>query len=210
VETLRQAKENNTPLTFWLLPRRIPVAFSKKVRESGCNWFQDLTSGALDNAASMPSTHKKVIVRKMDRDTVSGYVAPAQFVHEGKLELLNTSGTVISMDLREIKGVYFVREFGDSESLTRKTFTSRPRSEGLWVRLRFKDSEILEGLMPADLTQTTPEGFLVNPPDQRSNTQRIFVPRTALESLTVLAVIGAARRQRRGSQDQRQVPMFEE
>ena len=104
----------------------------------------------------MPSTHKKVIVRKMDRDTVSGYVAPAQFVHEGKLELLNTSGTVITMDLREIKGVYFVREFGDSESLTRKTFTSRPRSEGLWVRLRFKDSEILEGLMPADLTQTTP------------------------------------------------------
>ena len=35
------------------------------------------------------------------------------------------------------------------------------------MRLRFKDSEILEGLMPADLTQTTPEGFLVNPPDQR-------------------------------------------
>ena len=115
----------------------------------------------------MPSTHKKVIVRKMDRDSVSGYVSPSQFVNEGKLELLNTSGTVIAMDLREIKGVYFVREFGEAESLTRKTFTSRPRSEGLWVRLRFKDSEILEALMPADLTQTTPEGFLVNPPDQR-------------------------------------------
>ena len=36
----------------------------------------------------------------------------------------------------------------------------------------------------------------MNPPDQRSNTQRIFVPRTALESLTVLAVIGATRRKR--------------
>ena len=117
----------------------------------------------------------------------------------------------VGIDLGEIKGVYFVREFGDSESLTRKTFTSRPRSEGLWVRLRFKDSEVLEGLMPADLLQSTPEGFLVNPPDQRSNTQRIFVPRTALESLTVLAVIGAARRPRRGpTEDQRQVPMFEE
>src|ERR1700723_2568193 len=157
----------------------------------------------------MPTAHKKVVVRKMDRDSVSGYVS-AQFVNEGKLELLNTSGNVVGIDLGEIKGVYFVREFGDSESLTRKTFTSRPRSEGLWVRLRFKDSEILEGLMPADLTQTTPEGFLVNPPDQRSNTQRIFVPRTALESLTVLAVIGATRRQRRGTEDQRQVPMFEE
>ncbi len=141
---------------------------------------------------------------------MSGYVSPTQIVHEGKVEVLNTSGTVISIDLKEIKGVYFVREFGDSESLTRKTFTSRPRSEGLWVRLRFKDSEILEALMPADLTQTTPEGFLVNPPDQRSNTQRIFVPRTALESLTVLAVIGAAKRPRRAAEDQRQVTMFEE
>ena len=243
METLRQAKENNTTFTFWLLPRRIPLVFAKrcenqsaavlhehrktdgtlpdgKVVEERCfSAAQSARSGSLSFSPLsepnlqqyMPSTHKKVIVRKMDRDTVSGYVSPSQFVHEGKLELLNTSGTVISMDLREIKGVYFVREFGDSESLTRKTFTSRPRSEGLWVRLRFKDSEILEGLMPADLTQTTPEGFLVNPPDQRSNTQRIFVPRTALESLTVLAVIGATRRQRRGgTQDQRQVPMFEE
>ena len=158
----------------------------------------------------MPSTHKKVIVRKMDRDSISGYVSPAQFVNEGRLELLNTSGNVVGIDLREIKGVYFVREFGDSESLVRKTFTSRPRSEGLWVRLRFKDNEILEGLMPADLTQTTAEGFLINPPDQRSNTQRIFVPRTALEALTVLAVIGGTRRPRRGAEDQRQVPMFEE
>lgn len=156
----------------------------------------------------MPS-NKKVIVRKMDRDSVSGYVSPAQFMNEGKVEVLNTSGTVIAIDLKEIKGVYFVREFGDSESLTRKTFTTRPRSEGLWVRLRFKDSEVLEGLMPADLTQGMPEGFLIIPPDQRSNTQRIFVPRTALESLTVLAVIGATRR-RPHPQDQRQVPMFEE
>jgi hypothetical protein len=160
-------------------------------------------------AERMPSTHKKVIVRKMDRDSVAGYLAPAQFINEGKIEVLNTSGTVIAIDLREVKGVYFVREFGDSESLTRKTFTTRPRAEGLWVRLRFKDSEVLEGLMPADLMQTIPEGFLISPPDQRSNTQRIFVPRTALESLTVLAVIGATRRKARGAEDQRQVTMFE-
>src|SRR6201993_521628 len=159
----------------------------------------------------MGSTHKKVIIRKMDRDSISGYVSPTQFVNEGKLELLNTAGNVVAVDLREIKGVYFVREFGDSESLTRKTFTSRPRSEGLWVRLRFKDNEILEGMMPNDLSLTTAEGFLVNPPDLRSNTQRIFVPRTALESLTVLAVIGATRRRRRGlPSDTRQVQLFGE
>lgn len=158
----------------------------------------------------MPSTHKKVIVRKIDRDSVSGYVAPLNFAQDGKLELLNTAGNVIGIDLREIKGVYFVREFGDSESLIRKTFTSRPRTEGLWVRLKFKDNEIIEGMMPNDLAQQTDEGFLINPPDMRSNTQRIFVPRTALDSLTVLAVIGGTHRQRRRPEDQRQVPMFGE
>ena len=159
----------------------------------------------------MPSTHKKVVVRKMDRDSINGYVAPANFVHEGKLELLNTAGNVVSIDLRDIKGVYFVREFGDSESPSRKTFTSRPRTEGLWVRIRFKDNEVMEGMMPNDLMQNTSDGYLINPPDLRSNTQRIFVPRTALESLIVLAVIGATRRRRKGlPTDTRQVPMFGE
>lgn len=157
----------------------------------------------------MPSTHKKVIVRKMDRDSMNGFVAPANFVHEGKLELLNTAGNVVAIELKDIKGVYFVREFAESDTLSRKTFTSRPRTEGLWVRLRFRDNEVLEGIMPNDLALTSPEGYLINPPDMRSNTQRIFVPRSALESLTVLAVIGATRR-RRGQEDTRQVPMFEE
>jgi hypothetical protein len=159
----------------------------------------------------MPSTHKKVTVRKMDRDSVNGHVAPSNFIREGKLELLNTAGNVVAIDLRDIKGVYFVREFGDSESLLRKTFTSRPRTEGLWVRLKFKDNEVLEGMMPNDLSLSMSEGFLVNPPDLRSNTQRIFVPRSALESLTVLAVIGATRRHRKGvASDTRQVPLFGE
>jgi len=158
----------------------------------------------------MPSTHKKVIVRKIDRDTVNGHVAPANFVRDGKLELLNTSGNVVAIDLADIKCVFFVREFGDSDSLSRKTFTTRPRSEGLWVRIKFRDGEILEGLMPNDLALTTPDGSLINPPDLRSNVQRLFVPRGALESLTVLAVIGATHRQRRGPTDLRQVPMFGE
>src|SRR5262245_32923796 len=113
----------------------------------------------------MPSTHKKVVVRKLDRDSLQGYVTPTHFVRDGKLDVLNTAGTVVSVDLREIKCVYFVREFGDTESLARKTFTTRPRVEGLWLRLRFKDGDSFEGTMPNELLQTMPEGFLITPPD---------------------------------------------
>jgi hypothetical protein len=156
----------------------------------------------------MASTHKKVIVRKLDRDSVNGYIAAAQFVSDGKLEMLNTAGNVVMIDLREIKGVYFVREFTDSESLSRKTFTTRPRVEGLWVRLRFRDNETLEGLMPNDLTQVSAEGFFLNPPDSRSNTQRIFVPRNAISELTVLAVIGANSRKRKAAATAGETPML--
>jgi hypothetical protein len=161
----------------------------------------------------MASTHKKITLRKLDRDSMNGFVS-SHFIHEGKLEMLNTAGNLVTVDLKEIKCVYFVREFGDADELNRKTFTTRPRTEGLWVRLRFKDNDQLEGMMPNDLTQLLPEGFLINPPDTRSNTQRIFVPRTALSELTVLAVIGgpAARRRKAAEKpvDVRQVPMFTE
>ncbi|HWR37155.1 MAG TPA: hypothetical protein VN622_14930 [Clostridia bacterium] len=160
----------------------------------------------------MASTHKKVIVRKMDRDFITGYVGSAEFISDGKLEILNTAGNVVLIDLKEVKGVYFVREFGDSESLNRKTFTTRPRVEGLWVRLRFRDNEVLEGLMPNELTHIGPDGYFINPPDTRSNTQRIFVPRTALTELAVLSVIGGQARRRKGAEDVRQapLPMFSE
>jgi hypothetical protein len=162
----------------------------------------------------MSSTHKKVIVRKLDRDSINGYVAGERFVVDGRLELLNTEGKVVSMDLNDVKGVFFVRDFQDSDTFNRKTFTNRPRTEGLWVRLRFRDNDVVEGMMPSDLTQNLPEGYLVNPPDSRANTQRIFVPRTALAELVVLAVIGGpgARRRRpaAGEDDVRQVPMFSE
>lgn|SRR5690349_497165 len=157
----------------------------------------------------MATTHKKVIVRKMDRDSVNGYVTTT-FVSDGKLEIMNTAGNVVTLDLRDVKGVYFVREFGDTETLTRKTFTSRPRTEGLWVRLRFRDNEVIEGMMPNDLLQDAGEGFSIIPPDPQSNTQRIFVPRSALSEMTVIGVIGekAGRRGRR-PEDTRQVPMFQ-
>ena len=157
----------------------------------------------------MPSTHKKVIVRKMDRDSVNGYVAPSNFIVDGKLEMLNTSGNVVMIDLKEIKGVYFVREHGEVDSPMRKTFTTRPRTEGLWVRLKFRDNDVLEGTMPNDLLHMS-DGFLISPPDVRSNTQRIFVPRMALSGLTVLAVIGGPRARRAKPADLRQEQLFQE
>jgi len=158
----------------------------------------------------MPSTHKKVIVRKMGRDSISGYLAPANFIVDGRLELLNPSGKVVLIDLSEIKSVDFVRDLDEPKAVGRKTFTSRPRMEGLWVRLRFTDNDVMEGLMANDLTQVMPEGYLITPPDTRGNTQRIFVPKVALEEMSVLAVIGRPESRRRPAEDAHQAGLFQE
>jgi hypothetical protein len=60
---------------------------------------------------------------------------------------------------------------------------------GLWVRLRFRDQETLEGLVANDLLRLSPYGYLLTPPDLNGSYQRAFVPRAALATLEVLAVI---------------------
>lgn len=140
-----------------------------------------------------------MIVRKFSRDWQSGYVDPVNFAHDGRLELLDMTGKVLTMGLPEIKMVCFVREFltgDDPERLLRRSFSSRPRSPGLWLRLRLRDGEELEGLASNDASLLEPEGLQFTPPDLRSNTQRIFVPRAALQSFEVIAAIHASTRRK--------------
>jgi len=142
----------------------------------------------------MPVSRKKVILRKLSRDWLSGYLPPSSFVVQEHVQLLDLAGKLISVPMPEVKWICFVRDFqsGDvnqPERLLRKTFVARPRSQGLWVRARLKDNDLIEGLAQNDLTLLEGDGLFLIPPDTRSNTQRIFLPRQAVAELDVLAVI---------------------
>jgi hypothetical protein len=71
---------------------------------------------------------------------------------------------------------------------------------------------VLEGMMPNDLVQLSSDGYLITPPDTRGNIQRIFVPKSALEEMSVLAVIGRpeSRRKAAEAEDARQERLFSE
>jgi len=146
----------------------------------------------------MSTSRKKVIVRRFSGDTLPGYLPHAAFVHAGSLDLLDLSGRIIPLPLNDIKTVSYVRDFNLSdpanpERLTRRTFLARPRTEGLWLRLTFRSGDLLEGIAPTDLTLldalVEDAGLFLTPPDTRSNTQRLYVPRSALTELQLLAVI---------------------
>ena len=162
----------------------------------------------------MSNSRKKVLVRRFTGDILPGYLALSSFVRGQSptqvIDLLDLSGRIVEISLKDIKTISFVRDFNladttNPERLTRRTFLARPRNEGLWVRITFRplDSrpekrpdqapDILEGLAATDLSLIDSliedSGLHISPPDIRSNTQRIFVPRSAIADIQLLAVI---------------------
>ena len=147
----------------------------------------------------MPSVRKPVIVRKFSRDWCAGYAGPGFGQDAPELELLDLNGKVLRIAWEQVKWVCYVRDLptGDSsnpERLLHKRFAIRPRTAGLWLRMTLTDGEELEGLAANDRSLVDGAGLLLTPPDTRSNTQRIYVPRTAIQTLEVLGLIGAGTR----------------
>ena len=138
-----------------------------------------------------PSTTKKAILRRFDRQSLQGYIHPVSFLQPDGIEIMSAEGNVGKVPYAEVKTVAFVRDFNASAEPDRRTFLTRPKMTGLWVRLVFRDGDTLEGVMPNNLLQVEHYGFTVIPPDPYSNQQRIFAPRAALAGVEVLGVIGS-------------------
>lgn len=145
------------------------------------------------------STHKKVVVLLLDHTPLRGYLNPAMLGRAEAVDLLTPDGEHRSIPLKEVKSVYFVREFTEPFESDRKTFLSRPKLDGVWVRLRFRDDEVMEGIVSNDLLDLLDTGVQLTPPDLHGNCLRLFIPRSALEEMKVLGVVGVARRVPRDS-----------
>jgi hypothetical protein len=156
------------------------------------------------------STNKKVVVYRFDREPIAGFVNPAAWLASSGVEVLTPSGALTTLPFADLKVVCFVREFeGGRWNNERRSFASRPKTEGLWVRAVFRDNDYVEGILANDLARLEPGGFSLVLPDAFSNTQRAFLPRAALKEFKVLGVIGSARAPRKGKPEG-QISLFEE
>jgi hypothetical protein len=145
-------------------------------------------------ARTPSSTHKKVVVRFFDRNVLRGYLNPSKLDGADSIELLTPEGEQRNFELSAVRSIYFVRDFADEFEPERKAFLSRPKLDGLWVRLKFRDEDTIEGVVPNDLLSLLDRGVQITPPDLHGNTLRIFIPRSSLTEMTVLGVVGIARR----------------
>lgn len=140
------------------------------------------------------STLKKAVVLAQDGTAEKGYINPATLGRIEAIDLLTVDGEHHSMPIERVKSIYFVREFQEKFELDRKTFLSRPKLDGLWVRLKFRDGDVVEGIVSNDLLDLLDTGVHLTPPDLNGNSLRLFIPRSALAEMKVLGVVGVARR----------------
>lgn len=134
-------------------------------------------------------------------------------LQNGHLELLTSDGNLAQAPTEEVKAICFVKDFDATDQWRlNRTFASRPKTSGLWLRLQFRDGDTLEGILPNNLMLIETEGFSIIPPDPTFQNQRIFVPRPALAGVEVLGVIGSPLRRRpkpKKTDDENQLQMFE-
>lgn len=159
------------------------------------------------------STTKKVQIWRFDREVLSGFVNPNAYLTSDGVEVLTRAGNVTHASYSDIKAVLFVRDFdGASETASaRRGFLSRPKLDGLWLRLTYRDGDTQEAVMPNNLLHVEPLGFNLIPPE---TTQRLWVPRQAVTTVQVLGVIGlkaaatAAKRAKPAAKEQ--IGLFEQ
>jgi len=156
---------------------------------------------SMRQSKAMASQRKPVIVRKFSRDWCAGYAGVSFGQNSAELEILDLDGKVLHIGWEQVKWVCYVRDFpagetANPERLLHKRFSIRPRTPGLWLRMTMIDGEELEGLAANDRSLVEGAGLLLTPPDTRSNTQRIYVPRQAIQTVEVVSLVGAASRKR--------------
>jgi hypothetical protein len=143
----------------------------------------------------MAAQRKPVIVRKFSRDWFAGYAGTGFGQDAPELEILDLTGKVMRIGWDQVKWVCYVRDLpsGDQanpERLIHKRFAIRPRTSGVWLRMTLTDGDEIEGLAANDRSLLEGAGLLLTPPDTRSNTQRIYLPRQAIQTLEVVGLIG--------------------
>lgn len=147
-------------------------------------------------SAAAPSSDERtrVVVHFADR-TVKGYISPPapdepaeSRPRRGVIRVRRLDGVLEEISLVQTQGVYFVKEFEESSAHENLLFFNMKPEELLWVRLTFRNGEVMEGLIDNGAQLLVEPGFLVTPTDPTSNYLFIFVMKTQVQDFKVLGL----------------------
>lgn len=141
------------------------------------------------NLKEFLSSRPKIIARTKLGDRFKGYLQDGRPLMRGVLSMQNPDGRDLPLDLDQLKGIFFVRDYqGNKEYLENKSFSGDPERKGLRVRIRFEDNESMEGVVENSVEILQATGFFFWPADPKANNELIFVVKSSLIGFRVLGV----------------------
>ena len=140
----------------------------------------------------------KTVIHLLDGSLLKGFLdhsedefqeAAARSALAAHVDLRLASGERRHVDLSAAKALFLVKSFeGQPQYDEVKFFHDAPDIEGLWVRVRFLDREITEGIVHNSLPFFSNAGFFLKPPDPQSNNRMIYILKKSLAELQVLGI----------------------
>lgn len=93
-----------------------------------------------------------------------------------KIKVLTTEGWVETVDLSDVKAIFFVREFeGNPNYKASNEFNEGSPKAGMAVKVTFADGEVMRGKV-INLAEKS-GGFFLFPADPKDNNRKVFVVR---------------------------------
>ena len=144
---------------------------------------------------------EKVVIQLADR-RIKGYLetpdwntieellshAPPGSPETFRIRRLETD-IVEEIPTRDIKAVFYVNSFdGDPEHKALNFHTRAPIVHGIWMRLQFRDGEIMEGIVHNSVRYLVDPGFFLVPTDPGSNNKLVYVVKNLLVDHRVLGL----------------------
>ena len=105
-----------------------------------------------------------------------------------RVQRLDT-GVVEDIRVSDAKAIFFVKTFeGYSSHNELKFFNDSSIVQGIWVRIEFKDGEVMEGLVHNSIHYLVDSGFFLLPTDPGSNNKLVYIVKNGLKDCRVLGV----------------------
>jgi hypothetical protein len=91
--------------------------------------------------------------------------------------------------IKDAKAVFFVKSFeGDARHHELTFHTRTVVAQGIWVRIGFKDGEVMEGLVHNSIHYLIDSGFYMLPTDPGSNNKLVYVVKNGIQDCRVLGL----------------------
>ncbi len=130
----------------------------------------------------------KIVVRYANGRIIKGFTYnfyPNRLSFHILPAIAGLSGETIEVRIKDLKAVFFVRDFGGNPSYNeRKEFAEGERPPGRKVEVTFADGEVLVGSTLC--YDTRRQGFFIIPIDTKSNNLKVFVISEAVTKVRFL------------------------